>query len=127
MAPRDDAAADRKGAANMRLERHMVGEVTVVALAGRLDSASAPDVREHLGQLVPGRGPVLLDLSQMSCLSGAGLRVLLVACRQAERNGARLTLAAVPAEVRAVMTATGFLEFFAVADTVAAGVQALAA
>jgi anti-sigma B factor antagonist len=76
---------------------------------------------------VPGRGPVLLDLSRMSCLSGAGLRALLVICRQAERNGARLTLAGVPAEVRAIMAATGFLEFFAVADTVAAGVQAMAA
>jgi anti-sigma B factor antagonist len=110
----------------MQLERHIEGDVTVIALAGALDSATAPALREHLEQLVPGRGPVLLDLSRVSCLSGAGLRVLLVACRQAERDGARVTLAAVPAEVRAVMTATGFLEFFAVADTVAAGVQALA-
>jgi anti-sigma B factor antagonist len=111
----------------MRLEMQMDGDVAVVALAGSLDGATAPDFREHLGQLVPGRGPVLLDLSRMSCLSSAGLRVLLVICRQAERNGDRLTLAGVPAEVRAVMAATGFLEFFAVADTVAAGVQALAA
>jgi anti-sigma B factor antagonist len=111
----------------MRLEMHMDGDVAVIALAGSLDSAAAPDLREHLGQLVPGRGPVLLDLSRMSCLSGAGLRALLVICRQAERNGARLTLAGVPAEVRAVMAATGFLEFFAVAGTVAAGVQAMAA
>ncbi len=111
----------------MRLETRREGKVTVIALAGGLDSAAAPDLREDLEQLVAGRGPVLLDLSRVSFLSGAGLRVLLVAYRQAERNGARVALAGVPAEVRAVMTATGFLEFFAVADTVAAGVQALAA
>ena len=111
----------------MQLERHMDGDVTVIALAGSLDSATAPDLREYFEQLVPGRSAVLLDLGRMSCLSSAGLRVLLVICRQAERNGARLTLAGVPAEVRAIMAATGFLEFFAVADTVAAGVQALAA
>lgn len=111
----------------MQLAKHMEGDVTVIALAGSLDSATAPGFREDLGQLVPGRSPVLLDLSRVSCLSSAGLRVLLVACRQAERNGARLALAAVPADVRAVMTATGFADFFAVADTVAAGVQALAA
>ena len=109
------------------MEMYMNGDVTVIALAGNLDSTTAPDLREHLGRLVAGRGPVLLDLSRMSCLSSAGLRVLVVICRQAERNGARLTLAGVPAEVRAVMAATGFLEFFAVADTVAAGVQAMAA
>ena len=111
----------------MRLETHMDSDVTVLAVAGSLDSATAPDLREHLGQLVAGCGPVLLDLSRMLCLSSAGLRVLLVICRQAERNGTLLTLAGMPAEVRAVMAATGFLEFFAVADTVAAGVQALAA
>jgi len=109
------------------VEMYMNGDVTVIALAGNLDSTTAPDLREHLGRLVAGRGPVLLDLSQVPRVSGGGLRVLLVMCRQAERNGARLTLAGVPAEVRAVMAATGFLEFFAVADTVAAGVRALAA
>ena len=111
----------------MQLKWQMDGDVTVIALTGNLDSATAPDLREHLGQLVAGRGPVLLDLSRMLCLSSAGLRVLLVICRQAERNGTRLTLAGMPAEVRTGMAATGFLEFFAVADTVAAGVQALAA
>jgi anti-sigma B factor antagonist len=111
----------------MQLETHMDGDVTVIALVGGLDSAAGPDLREHLGQLVSGRGPVLLDLSQVPRVSGGGLRVLLVICRQAERNGARLALAGVPAEVCAVMAATGFLEFFAVADTVAAGVQGLAA
>jgi anti-sigma B factor antagonist len=80
----------------MQLEKHMEGEVTVIALAGSLDSGTAPDVREDLEQLVPGRTLVLLDLSRMSCMSGAGLRVLLLVCRQAERNGARLALAGVP-------------------------------
>ena|SRR5215470_6172089 len=111
----------------MLLETRIVGDVTVVALAGSLDSTTAPGLREYLGQLLPSRSPVLLDLSRLSCLSSAGLRVLLVICRQAERNGARLTLAGVPPEVHAVMAATGFLEFFAIADTVAAGVQAMAA
>ena len=111
----------------MWLEMYMNGDVTVIALAGNLDSTTAPDLREHLGQLVAGRGPVLLDLSQVPRVSGGGLRILLVARRQAEQNGTRLTLAGMPAEVRAVMAATGFLEFFAVADTVAAGVQAMAA
>jgi anti-anti-sigma factor len=127
IAPRDHAAAVTRELRNMQLEMHMDGDVAVVALAGSLDGATAPDLREYFDQVVPGRCPVLLDLSQMSFLSSAGLRVLVVICRQVERNGARLTLVGVPAEVRAVMAATGFLEFFTVADTVTAGVQALAA
>ena len=90
---------------NMQLEMHMDGDVTIIAVAGSLDSATAPGLRQYLEELVPGRGPVLLDLSRMSCLSSAGLRVLLVMCRQAERNAARLTLANVPADARRVMAA----------------------
>ena len=110
----------------MQLETRTDGSVTVVNLAGSLDSATAPDLLEYLEHLLPGRN-LLLDLTLMSCLSAVGLRALLVICRQAERSGARLTLAGLPADVRAVMDATGFLEFFAVAETVAAGVRALAA
>lgn len=127
IAPRDHAAAVSGKQRNMQLEMYMDGDVAVIALAGSLNGATAPDLREYFDQLAPGRCPVLLDLSRMSFLSGAGLRALVIVCRQAERNGARLTLAGVPAEVRAVMAATGFLEFFTVADTVTAGVQALAA
>jgi anti-sigma B factor antagonist len=111
----------------MQLEMHMDGDVAVVALAGSLTGATAPDLREYFDQRVPRRCAVLLDLSRVSFLSSAGLRVLVVVGRQTERNGARLTLAGVAAEVRAVMAATGFLEFFTVADTVTAGVQGLAA
>src|SRR5438093_13076958 len=109
----------------MEIEKHMLGAVTVIALDGELDSRTAPRVHEQLDSLVPERGLVLIDLSCMSYMSSAGLRVLLLVYRQAQRNGARLALACAPPDVRDIMSATGFLDFFTVADTVEAGVAAL--
>jgi anti-sigma B factor antagonist len=109
----------------MRVEKSVRGSVTVVALDGELDSVTASQVHTDLGDLVPDGGKVLLDLSRMSYLSSAGLRVLLLVYRQARAKGVRLALADVPAEVHAVMSATGFLEAFYVADSVEDGVEAL--
>lgn len=109
----------------MEIEKHMQGAVTVIALDGELNSGTAPKVHEQLGDLVPAHGLVLIDLSRTSYMSSAGLRVLLLVYRQAQLNGARLVLACAPTDVRAVMSATGFLTFFTVADSVADGVAAL--
>ena len=109
----------------MEVEKHMQGPVTVIALDGELDSRTAPKVHEQFGDLVPPNGLVLIDLSRTSYMSSAGLRVLLLVYRQAQRNGAKLALAGVPADMRAVMAATGFLSFFALVDSVPAGVDAL--
>lgn len=56
----------------------------------------------------------MLDLGEMTYLSSAGLRVLLLAYRRAQESGARIVLVDLPPDVREVMSATGFLDFFEV-------------
>lgn len=111
----------------MEIEKYMQGAVTVIILDGELDSTTAPGVHEQLGDLVPAGSQVLIDLSKTSYMSSAGLRVLLLLYRQAKSNGARLGLACAPDDMRMVMSATGFLDFFAVADSVADGLLSLSA
>lgn len=109
----------------MEVEKHMHGAVTVIALSGELDSRTAGQAQDEITELVPEQGSMLLDLSRMSYMSSAGLRVLLLVHRQAERGGVRLALTGVREELREIMEATGFLEFFVVTDTVESGVEAL--
>jgi len=109
----------------MHLEKRTQGEVVVITLDGILDSGTAQAVQADLEHLIPEHGRVLLDLGKMSYMSSAGLRVMLLAYRQALATGARLALARLPADVREVMTATGFLDFFVVSNTVEEGVEAL--
>lgn len=102
----------------MELSKYMRDGVTVIALDGDLDSSTAPRTQGGLEELLPDSGTAVLDLSAMSYMSSAGLRVLLLAHRQAKRTGIALVLAGLPGPVRETMSATGFLEFFVVVDSV---------
>lgn len=110
----------------MELKKHMLGDVTVISIDGSLDSSTAPGVHDDLELLLPDKGTTVFDLNKMSYMSSAGLRVLLLAYRRASRSGARVVLARVPPEVREIMSTTGFLDFFAVTDSVEESVEALA-
>ncbi len=110
----------------MQLEKRMVGDVTVITLDGSFDSGTAQAVQADLDKLVQGDGKFLLDLGKMSYMSSAGLRVLLLAYRRAQATGASIALARLPEDVREIMTATGFLTFFEVSDTVQQAVEAMA-
>jgi len=109
----------------MEIEKYMRGGTTVLALHGALGSSEAEATRERLAELLPGEGSVLFDLSEMKYLSSAGLRVLLLVYRQVRACGVRLVLTGLPPEVTELMAATGFLDFFTVADTVDDGVEEL--
>jgi anti-anti-sigma factor len=109
----------------MEVSRQEQGPVTVISLVGELDSGTAPGVHEDLRGLVFDRARVLLDMSGTSYMSSAGLRVLLLVHRDADQTGARIVLTGLSPEVGAVMAATGFLEYFAVADSVEVGLREL--
>ncbi|MFP5321973.1 MAG: STAS domain-containing protein [Acidimicrobiia bacterium] len=53
------------------------GDVTVCALAGRLEAATAPDLDAWLDQLLAnGRRQVLVDLRDLDALTAEGLAVV---------------------------------------------------
>jgi len=109
----------------MELSTYRRGPVTVVALDGELDSSTGPATREKLVELVAEGGHVLLDLSRVSYMSSAGLRVMLLMYRQANETGTTLALTGIPDDVRGVMSATGFLHFFTVVADLDEGLAVL--
>lgn len=108
----------------MRLNSHKRGELTVITLDGSLDSGTASSVQTDLEQLIPQAGTTVLDLGKMTYMSSAGLRVLLLTHRRAQESGARIVLIKLSPDVREVMSATGFLDFFEVGDSEDAAVLA---
>jgi anti-sigma B factor antagonist len=101
----------------MRLNVHTRGELTVITMDGSLDSGTAPSVQTDLMQLIPDGGTTVLDLGKMTYMSSAGLRVLLLTHRRAQESGARIVLIRLSSDVREVMSATGFLDFFEVEES----------
>jgi anti-anti-sigma factor len=81
---------------------------TIVRLAGALDAAAAPALRERLiGLLHPGLRLLVLDLSRVSSCDSAGLAVLIGAERRARVLGIAMRLAAPSVPVAKLLRLTG--------------------
>jgi len=98
----------------------------VVALAGEIDGSTAPQAQEQVLALVEPGARILLDMSKVTYMSSAGLRMLLVAYRTITGKSGRVILVGLSDDLKDTMSVTGFLDFFACSDTLDAGVANLA-
>jgi stage II sporulation protein AA (anti-sigma F factor antagonist) len=95
----------------MGLEIHtrQADAVLVVALEGELDAYWAEETQRELWDcLERGHHRLVLDLSRLSYLSSAGLRVLLQLHKRVEALGGQLHLASLQPFARQVLAASGF-------------------
>jgi len=98
---------------------HTADGVTIAELAGELDLASAPALREQLRQLLqPGSGRLVLDLSRVSFCDASGLAVLVGMARRARLLGGFLRLAGVSPQTARVLRLTGLHRHLPVFGTV---------
>ena len=102
-----------------------VGQVTVVEIAGDIDGKTAPEVQQQILPLIQPGIRILLDMTQVSYMSSAGLRMLLSTYRQVSGNGGRVVLVGLSDDIKDTMSVTGFLRFFTTCETVEAGLAAL--
>jgi anti-anti-sigma factor len=88
-------------------------ESTVVLhAAGPVDSTTAPSLQEPLLHAAESpSGTVQLDLAQVSYLSSAGMRVLLLAAKALQKRGERLRLLNVPQQIHSLLNLAGFTSF----------------
>jgi anti-sigma B factor antagonist len=94
------------------------GGIVLIEPAGDIDGKTAPDFQEQmLAQVQPG-ARIVLSLARVPFMSSAGLRAMLLIYREAKAKDARLVLAEVNKDIRNSMSATGFLSFFVVRDSV---------
>ena len=87
--------------------------VTVVALAGQLDSRTAPEFEKGLLKLLGERKlEVLLDLAELEYVASAGLRVFVMVGKRLQAEGGRLALCALAPGVLKVLEISGFVPLF---------------
>ena len=102
----------------MDLQAMNVDGVVVVAVSGRLDSTTAPDLARGLEGPLAGSAPKLvLDLSSTEYVSSAGLRVFLKTAKAVEGAGGRFALCGVNDRVREILDISGFLAILTVCST----------
>jgi len=83
-------------------------EESTLALSGRLDTVTAPKLQEALIAEIDSAGKVRLDFAELTYVSSAGLRVLLLGEKSAKAKGAAMSIANVCAEIAEVFEMTGF-------------------
>ncbi|MEI9981865.1 MAG: STAS domain-containing protein [Aliidongia sp.] len=87
----------------------MSDEIQAARPQGRLDSNSGPVFeKELLGYIEGGSRRLLLDFSDLTYISSAGLRVVLVAAKRMKAAGGKLVLASLSAQVAEVFEISGF-------------------
>lgn len=101
-------------------------DVTIVAFAGNLDSATAPLAQQALdGILASGGRKIVVDFTGLDYISSAGLRVLLGAAKRLGGGAGGLRLFGLNETVGEVFQISGFSTILAVCATEAEALERL--
>lgn len=101
-------------------------DAAVVTLAGEIDGGTAPRAQEQILAVAGPGAKVALDMTGVTYMSSAGLRMLLLAYRAISGKGGKIVLVGLSGDLQDTMSATGFLDFFTCTETLDSGLQALA-
>ena len=71
----------------MTIQQMKNGNALTIALEGRLDTMTAPELEAALKDALPGVEELTFDLEKLEYISSAGLRVLLSAQKTMHRQG----------------------------------------
>src|SRR6266446_2342625 len=102
----------------MQIDIKTKGDIAIATLAGEIDGKTAPEVQEKLLPVIADHSRIVIDMSQVTFLSSAGLRMLLLLYRQASTHNGKVALAGLQDPIQDVMSITGFLNYFKVAKSV---------
>lgn len=97
----------------MNIEKKLEGTTLTIALEGRLDTTTSPDLEEALGSSLDGATELVFDFTKLDYLSSAGLRVLLSAQKRMNKQGS-MKLVHVNDAVKEVFEITGFADFLTI-------------
>ena len=97
----------------MNIEKKLEGTTLTIALEGRLDTTTSPDLEEVLSSSLDGVTQLVLDFAKLDYLSSAGLRVLLSAQKRMNKQGS-MKLVHVNDAVKEVFDITGFADFLTI-------------
>ena len=106
----------------MDLKPQRYEDTVVLSPTGRINHASSDGfsgaLKPHLERCAEGKDRVVLDLSGLEYISSAGLRVLMLARKQAQSQGGTLVVAALGPMLREIFEISRFSAVFDVYPSV---------
>ena len=93
----------------MTITKQAEGKKLTLALEGRLDTTTAPELEAELNASLDGITDLVLDMKDLVYLSSAGLRGVLAAQKRMNKQG-HMTVKNVCADIMEVFEITGFVD-----------------
>ena len=84
-----------------------------VALEGRLDTTTAPELEQSLQESIPDASELVMDFEKLEYISSAGLRVLLSAQKIMNRQGS-MKVIHVNETIMEILEVTGFVDILTI-------------
>ena len=97
----------------MKIEKKQDGAELTIALEGRLDTMTAPELDQELQGKIGDITQLVFDLAQLEYVSSAGLRVLLSAQKVMNKQG-KMIVKNVNEQIMEVFEVTGFTDILTI-------------
>ena len=97
----------------MNIIKNKDGSKLTLALEGRLDTTTAPQLEGELKEALDGVTELNLDFEKLEYLSSAGLRVLLAAQKVMNKQGS-MVIRHVNETIHEVFEVTGFIDILTI-------------
>ena len=97
----------------LNIEKKAQGRNLNIALEGRLDTTTAPDLEAIVRGELDGAEQLTFDFAKLEYISSAGLRILLAAQKIMNKQG-KMVVKNVSEEVKEIFEVTGFSDILAI-------------
>ena len=97
----------------LNIEKNINASEMTVALTGRLDTTTAPDLERELKESLDGVTALVIDMSALEYISSAGLRVLLSAQKTMNKQG-EMKVVHVSDTIMEIFEVTGFSDILTI-------------
>ena len=97
----------------MTIKKNKADNVMTIALSGRLDTVTAPELELEISNALAGITELILDLEKLDYISSAGLRVLLSTQKTMNERGI-MTVKNVNSAIMEIFEVTGFTDILTI-------------
>ena len=97
----------------LNIEKKINGDELTVALTGRLDTTTAPELEAELKENLDGVTELIIDMGALEYISSAGLRVLLSAQKIMSKQG-EMKVTHVSETIMEIFEVTGFSDILTI-------------
>ena len=97
----------------MKIEKNLNGKELIVVLEGRLDTISAPTLEAEMKSSINDIDSLIFDFKGIEYISSAGLRVLLMAQKEMNKQG-DLKVINVNDDIMEIFEVTGFSDILTI-------------